>query len=307
MTVMCLNSPPGQNTAIILLGRSNCDIVFSQYLAGRDSKDGYGPGAVVALVRPNHIHQTFGDQRGIPIIYVESGLKLVDPVRSGIKFPTIPRIEGSPRLHGFFYPFVKLKLLNANIVHTKCCGYLCDSIGMKNSDGEWRERCPCYVTQRQLGSIVLDLDFSVSVMTNIGGDCDVNEKVLEKFSAKNFTSRNFTHLVTVNGFPISVTSTMLAETCADSAIFQRLENYLEEANRQKGFSILGWTRRGRTKDQAVVNTASSSTNRGQDVSVQSSGVTFHITHIKLNCEDSIMKNHWIDVKAIIEEYRVLSE
>ena len=115
-----------------------------------------------------------------------------------------------------FYPGVKLKLLNANIVHTKCCGYLCDSIGMKTSDGDWRERCPCYTTQRQLGTVLFDLDFSVSVMTKIGVD-DEEGKVLEKFQCKNFTSRSFTSLVTEGGFPVSVPANMLAETCADAS------------------------------------------------------------------------------------------
>ena len=118
----------------------------------------------------------------------------MDVSKSKIKFPMVPRIERSLRLHGFLYPVVKLKLLNANVVHTKCCGYLCDSIGMKTRDGDWRERCPCYTTQRQLGTVLFDLDFSVSGMTKIGVD-DEEGKVLEKFQCKNFTSRSFTSLV----------------------------------------------------------------------------------------------------------------
>ena len=71
--MMCLNSPPGQNTAIILLGRGNCDVVFSQNLAARDSRNGFGPGAVVALVRPNHIHQNFGIRGAFQSLMLNQG------------------------------------------------------------------------------------------------------------------------------------------------------------------------------------------------------------------------------------------
>ena len=148
----------------------------------------------------------------------------MDVSKSKIEFPMVPRIEGSLRL--------QLKLLNANIVHTKCCGYLCDSIGMKTSDGDWRERCPCYTTQRQLGNVLFDLDLSVSVMTKIGVDNEEG-KVLEKFQCKNFTSRSFTSLVTEGGFPVSVSANMLAETCADAAIFEKVELYLDQANKKR--------------------------------------------------------------------------
>lgn len=117
MCVMCLNSPAGRNSAIILLNNHRANSIFSQYIMGRDSADGFGPGAIIVISRPNPIDNYFGEDalHGIPVLNFSGGFKLVDKMAEPkISLGVVPFKDTANRLHGFFYPRVKIYLMNCN-------------------------------------------------------------------------------------------------------------------------------------------------------------------------------------------------
>jgi hypothetical protein len=279
MTIMCLNSRPGANTSLITLNGARADEVFGQYTKGRDSKDGFGPGAIVVITRPNPIENYMGDRAGLPVLSFSGGLKLVDAAASKIVLSKYEEVESVGRLHGFYYPKVKLMLMNANIGHTNCVGRLCDSIGMKKEDGTWLTSCPCYSHKKSVGYCVLDLNLYVVALDDAGNP-------IAKFYASDFTSRKFTDAVTKSGIPLGTNMSNLEIKGADVDMAFNLEDLIDKVNSNGGFSVLGWVRRGMIKDQSMKGEAGKNE---VDVMVQSGTLAYHLTHVGLNCNDEQLK------------------
>jgi hypothetical protein len=292
LTVMCLNSKPGMNTALILLNSERADILFGQHLEGRDSSDGFGPYAIIAVQRPNPTENYFGDRTGIPVLNFQCGMQLVDMAKSKISLKVIKPDPQQGRLHGFFFPNVHLTLMNCNVAHTNCCGFLCDSVGMKRTDGTWERHCPCYSVKRTIGYVLFDLNLRAVVK-----DCDEH---LEKqaFFIQDFTSRRFTDLATKSGIPLSVNTNTLQARGADHEIAYRLEKFLEHVNQKHGgFTLLGWNRRGRLN---VTNPSVDQKGNGTtEPSVAAADVRYHVTHIGINCSSTALSKYRIDVQGLL--------
>ena len=81
---MCINSKMGNNSGIILISTTkNESGVFANNIGARDNSNGFGPGAVLAIVNPKMpINEWFGsDDRRIPIINFSGGMYLVNCMR----------------------------------------------------------------------------------------------------------------------------------------------------------------------------------------------------------------------------------
>lgn len=298
LTIMCLNSPPGLNTAVILLDNNRADVLFGQFTIGRDEPGGFGPGAIVAIPRPNYVTNHFGSQNGIPVLSINSGFKLVNREASKFKLNAIPHDDTTHRLHAFYYPKVKLEVMNFSIAHTQCAGHLCDSVGMKKSDGSWSSVCPCYALKRNLGSVVFDLNLKG---TKISSDALYPE---DPFFASNFTSRSFTDMFTVSGIQSGVNMQHLEVTGADHEIFTALHALIKEINeRHGGFNVLGWKRRGFVRDQAAESGGPGGRGGENEDKVASSLKTVHLTKVEFNCSSSVVKEKLIDVMKVIDEAR----
>ena len=81
---------------------------FSQCLSARDSKDGFDPGAIVAIRGPEMISTCFGEKFGRPVLHFTGGMKLVNRVMSPISIPNIPSFSTAKRMHAFHYEKVKV-------------------------------------------------------------------------------------------------------------------------------------------------------------------------------------------------------
>lgn len=246
LVVMCLNAiDTTNNCAFVTLNAQKSDTVFGQNLRARDTRDGFGPGAVVAIVRPLPIEHFFGkDDRGMPILNFNGGLKLVNVVSSNIQPPLREISAPGLRLQAFNYPVVRLHLENCTVVQTNCCGYLCDSVYMIKSDGSQRSSCPCYYAKRQLSRLVFDLKLKAEVLEN-------GDPTADPFTIPSFISRSFTETVTSSGFPASVNLPMInTNDDIEYDISDGLQAIFDAVNRNGGFNVMGWTRRGRINDQS---------------------------------------------------------
>jgi len=293
--LMCLNSPPGQNTCIVTMNNNKADTLFGQYLKGRDDANGFGPGAVVAIARPQPIENYFGDRSGIPVLYFHGGMKLINLAASGFTLTTRLSLPDVTRLQAFYYPLVHLKIVNCNLAHTTCCGNLCDSIGMKKYDGNWRPVCPCFSLKRSLGCALFDVNFRVTVLDDDGSPTESG------FETLNFTSRSFTSMLTKAGIPMSVNLNMLERCGADDEIIYKLDELVEKINDSLGgFSVLGWVRQGRINDHAALGDAQNG--KSEKESIASSSLLHHVTNIRMNCKRSDIADHLIDVTQIFNDF-----
>lgn len=285
MVIMCLNSQPGRNTAIVTMNGTKSDQMFKQNYPGRDGPDGFGPFAVVVITRPDNISNIFGDQAGIPVLSFSTGMRLVDVPASNFTLKERAINTTVQRLQAFYYPVCYLEMTNCNIDHTPCCGFLCDSVGMKTHDGNWRSGCPCYSVKKSLGYGVLDLNLNIKVANT--------DEILKTM---HFTSRSFTNLLTVDGIPLAITSAMLEQSGADDTIIERVGNLLDHINTHLGgFQVLGWVRIGRIKDHSLRDAPGD-----ESQTVAASTVNHHITKVAINCERSQFKDQLINVGEIYD-------
>lgn len=296
ITVMDLNSPSGRNTGIILVNNARADVIFGQFIEGRDSMEGFGPGAVVVVQRPNPIDNYFGEDalRGLPVITFNGGFKLVDVNSLKSPLPMIPFLDNASRLQSFYYPKAKIIVTNVNICHSPCCGYLCDSIDLKKKDGSnsWSKSCPCYVVKTHVGQVLFD--FNLKIVPADKDDTFIHE---EAFTVSDFTSRQFTHLFTVAGIPSSVSAAMLEKLGLDVDIFFMVEELIEFVNDQLGgFNVLGWARRGFVRDAS----ASGDSKPGEGPRVMSGTVIRHLTHVGINGDESKMKAKLVNVAELLQ-------
>ncbi len=285
MTVMCLNSSPGVNTAVIPLSSADIDKYFMSYLIGRDDPGGFGPGAIIAIVKPRKITNYWGDKNGLPVLSFSRSFGLIDVKASQFKLnrmiPYSPNVVGN-RLHGFYFPKVKLTVNNFNWVHTTCTGYFCDSVCMINpSTQRMRTCCPCVQSFRLLGGIVIEFDFFVDV---VGGD-------KYSFPSDKFTSRTFTDVLTCNGVPMGITCEALNKI--ETKLVDQISAFIEFVNTSGGgFSLFGWIRVGRVKDQAADATKDT---------ISSSMANYHITKLVPNCGMEQLKPYLLDISAMLKD------
>ena len=301
LTLMDPNSPPGLNCCVVLLDSRRSDLVFGQHLIARDEKDGFGPGSMIAIIRPKRIENVFGNQDGIPVLQPQSGFKLVDVARSNITLAQIPRSKHSKRLHAYYYPRVKITLQNCQVAATCCCGNLCDGLNLKKPDGSWHVACPCYKSQRSLGNLLLDVDLKVQVINDDGTAVPKEEDGV--FISKDFASRSFTSLVTLTGFQNGVNMQLLEHIGADHEIIHRLDVLFSQVNANGGFNILAWSRKGHNDDQAYDKLSGKPGGpNGGEGKVTSSNAKVHLTKVLFNHEKSYFSDFVVDCDTIIAEH-----
>lgn len=298
MTVMDLNSPPGRNAAIILLNDVVSDRLFGHFLAGRDHRNGFVPGAIIVVSRPNPIDHYFGENamHGLPVLRVTCGLKLLDTQATSLTIPSRPSESTSRRLQAFFYPRVKIQFTNMGFGHTPCCGWLCDSIGLKKDEGanKWKGSCPCYNTSSGIGQVLFDFNLHITVLKEDGTPTGT------RFISKNFTSRHFTHLLTVAGIPGAASPSLLEVSGVDCDIFDKVDKFVSHVNdKLEGFNVLGWARLGHQKD-ATLKGADNPDKKKDVPKVASGTLIHHVTHIGINGDASRAKDLLIDVSEMMD-------
>jgi hypothetical protein len=271
ITVMCLHSSPGLNIGMILIKtQGNCDKVFGSNLKACDYRDGFGPGCFVVVMSPNYVTSTFGgDEKGVPILEYSGPLFKVNTLKTKMTIPDIVHNDSVEKMSGLYYRNVKIVVINTDVVSSVCRGYLCDSLGLNPNSTKVHTGCPCYTPVTELSRVLLMFNLFVVV-----GEGTRNE---QRFPVNNYLSQNFTYLLTKNGFPAGYCPERIhTEGTKFDNIVKAVNAFVNHANREGGFSVVGWYRHGYKYDQSMRNAGAG------DGCDKSSDFIFNLSKISYN-------------------------
>ena len=294
LVVMDVQSPEGQNTAVVLLRGNQSSNIFNRSLAARDSPDGFLPGSYILIEKPNKVTDYYGSLNGLPILSFGTGLVLVDTKKSNIVPKYVPFIESQDRLHAYVLPVVKLEVKNLLVEQTTCIANMCDSIGQMKGPMDWYATCPCWVKKRLQSDIVFRIVFRVTYKRPNGSDY--------VFSTENFVSRSFTNLVSKEAIQMGLSKAQLDSDYSNMIIEHEVDKLVEAVNGNGGFQVMGWCRYGvapdanGNKDNAAAGGASVPLSAGGGS--KASKVKYHLVSVKFNCSRDKVKDKLVDVNGI---------
>lgn len=294
LVVMDVQSPEGQNTAVVLLRGNQSSNVFNRSLSARDSPDGFLPGSYILIENPNKVTEYYGSLHGLPILSLNTGIVLVDTKKSNIVPKYVPFIDTQDRFHAYVLPEVKLEVTNLFIEQTTCIANMCDSIGQMKGPFEWYATCPCWVKKRLQSDIVFRIIFRVTWKGPDGSD--------HVFSTENFVSRSFTNLVSKEAIQMGLSKAQLDSDYSTMIIEHEVDRLVEAVNNNGGFQVMGWCRHGvapdanGNKDNAAAGGPSVQLNAGGGS--KSSKVKYHLVSVKFNCPRDKVKDKLVDVNGI---------
>lgn len=307
IAVSDVHSPAGSNTCFILVKNGqNADTIFSSNLRARDSKNGFVPGAFVLLKGPSTVTRHFGTvENGVPILEFRQAMHLLETTQPYDanslyrQLVTIPVKTTACRMSGFYYPKCRIKVRNFVYVNCPCKGYLCDALNLVKNRNEILQTCACYSPVTNANRILMIVDLVIGVVQQ-GGDGAVEQQGGDGASdtvmeVNNFMSRSFTELIIPDGFPATLNVDDIGSRGIDDRIGAQVLKAVSKAN-EAGWSIFGWTRRGRTQDQAM-----SSSDKNGENTVDAGSVQHHISKIMYLGKPSVLKPYLVDVDKILVE------
>lgn len=178
-------------------------------------------------------------------------------------------IEGNTSF-GFVYNNVNLTVHLSSVLKTSCTGNLCDK--QRISDWFGSRGCGCYGMASNSSSLAIE--HSITIATPHDG-----ERSMEHFS-----SMKFSKLYLNGDIPGACKLYMLQLTQAEMNLLECIDDCINLINRNGGFTILGWYKRGIINDKSLMtnhsnNNSSRNSNNEQDTQVDSGDISYHIVQI----------------------------
>ena len=282
---MCLHSRPGENTFLVLMKSGNdADTLFSLNPTGRDGEGGFCPGAIVAVRKPKHITESFGDEKsGIPILRFHGGFWLVDKAKSGLQLSNTPLTRVNQKMGGFHYPKCHLKLLCFTVQETPCKGYFCDAVDLVRQSANNLKGCSCFAHVQRNNPILFRLELEVTSLSDN-----------YTFQGE-YMSRNFTNKITSHKIPYGTSKVDMDRNCLDDVLSAAADELIVQGNK-KGWVVAGWFRPGTVQDQG---------SDPLDLStVQSSKITPHITFVDYAGNWNELNRFRSNVEALINADKI---
>jgi hypothetical protein len=220
-----------------------------------------------------------GGQVTLPLLDVPNSFHLIkkESLRGMLMVPTV---EGSDRLHAFHYPRALLSIFSICFVDLCCNGKMCDCIGLYK-DSRPVDSCACVTSISRIGHMSLLFSFKVTLVAPEGSDEGFphEDKVMW---VKNFTSRSFTEEFLVNGVPLGITQAIVnADHELMNSVYEKIMLAVDKINREGGFSITGWVRRGYVRDEGAAS-VSAPGNKTTQPRVRSGEIHHRLTKILIN-------------------------
>ena len=215
-----------------------------------------GVGTIIVLNCPSPITKLLG---GTPVIETNSNLDICDrEQRSNI--PLDEKIA-EQTTRGFIVNNCQLQVLSVEVLTTNCKGFFCDR---QRSAELLRtgKNCGCYNMRGNSSnlSIVHCIEFE-------------DPTTQEIYKMEEFSSIKFSLLYLTQYFPITVQRECL-DPLSDNHddLYDSIDNVLNFYNKNGGFTIIGWYRRGEIVDSVQYDTKSTD-------KVTASDVNYHVTSI----------------------------
>jgi hypothetical protein len=202
-------------------------------------------------------------------------------LKSPKRISTIPinnEIEANTSL-GFVYNHTHLTINYSAPIKTSCSGKLCDR--QRVCDWLGIKGCGCYGMSTNSTSLVIQ--HAITVETVLNGTLNMND----------FSSLKFSSLYLNGDIPGSCKLYMLQLTRASMDMVSSLESCIDLINRNDGFTIVGWYKKGVINDKSLIaarniNNGGTATTTGAngnfnnssgDVQVESGDISYHIVSI----------------------------
>ena len=289
LLLYCPFSPPSSGNTCFLLFNSSSNDVREKFGCPETRDVGFSPGSLIIIQKPCIITSWMGQGSDHEIPIVEISCRMLSCVTK-YSFSRLPEINvdhNTNKLSAFCCKKAKLTVLDANLVLTCCAGLMCDAVDTANC-----VCCGCWTPAPNVCRMVVNLKLKL----------DMNEEshIVENFRSRLFTKELFARKALSRS--VNVESWNLYRN-----IQYRFEDNVvkafENGNRKGGFSVIGWYRRGMTKQNSVVSqeaNVSSNDNhviaaaasRGQ---LESSTLNLHLTSIKFN-------GNWADFSNCTETF-----
>ena len=292
LVISCLNTDvAGMSSAVITLNPRKFDMMFGISISGRESVINFGPGSVVAIVSPHPIDSYFGFCNGLPVLNFNGGMKVVDMEKTDVSLVQRSISLKVNRLQAFHYPEVQVELISCCLAQSTCCGYLCDSVGLKTYDG-WRRRCPCYHMMKSLGHVVLDLNLRLHLLKD-----GVRSGVT--FACSNFTSRRFTQIVLGSKIPVCINTQQIDRDGVDFKVVDQVERVIECINSKGGFKAFGWAKLGYVPDFGTLHDRDAAVSK-LHMLVSASDLRLHLVNLDVNCSRIEVESMHTNICDLIE-------
>lgn len=205
-------------------------------------------------------------------------------LKNSVCLPEKHIVEDTDRQHAFCYRNVQLTLVNMHPMDSMCIGPGCD--GYNSFEGN--KKCACFTAHRRMSNVILVMDLKAVTTGN------------KKLYIRAFTSKKFSNFHFKDGkIPPDLRASQLCTRRERVSLRRSVERQIAYVNgggalasdanisaniksAKKGHTLVGWCRRGTVIDQA----AEDPSNRNhQDVVVDSSILTYHLTSIRPTCPE----------------------
>ena len=181
------------------------------------------------------------------------------------------QVEGNGAF-AFVSKEMTLELSGLTPVTTSCSGLFCDRQRIDDWNGTDRG-CGCYAMHHRRSSIAFQFDV-----------CLHNPFTGQSLTMSNFSSNAFTSLFLTESISPSILLQQLQFTDAFFKMEDTVNSIVNLVNRNGGFTVIGWYKRGVINDKSLVSKSAgsntfNSNNANETVQVDNGEVTFHITQI----------------------------
>ena len=229
--------------------------IWSKIINERDS----GPlsiGCILAFLGSNPIKDVFCND--IIILPTSGSSILMKEPHPGV-LPTIwPQFEMTDtNKTGAFSIKAELDLINVSVKQSNCIGLFCDRQNLDDNNQSFG--CGCY-TSADTRHAKLVLNFYLKIMFDDDKD----------FEAQDYTSHKFTQHFIKMPFQSTTNYNHWDSTDAYFDLVERIESIITFVNRNGGWKVIGWSKRGEIDDKNFSE---------EKQKVQSAEVNHHVTTI----------------------------
>lgn len=260
LTLMCVNSEAGANTAIIFNGNGNTP----RLMADLDTRDNGAlrPGSLVLLLNVPRSDRTLPDGT-TPILAPTRPLQVVN---SNFDIVQRPVVTEGISLNGFVLHSCDINLKSISFLDTPCGGDLCDQQSIV-SGGVQSKRCACVQMKLRRGVAVVVYD--VELVLEDGST--VPTQLCSKWFSRNY--------VFTGPFAAGTSASTLEDFMVTDRIYDAAVNVFNLVNDNGGWMVFGWTKRGEIQDQAVDQPGNGLPHNASKVTVEAGTLNYHVTRI----------------------------
>jgi len=240
-----------------------------------------GPGGAFAIEMPPNIEQFMSGSQ-VPLLFTPDSIIAI--VTKGLTMPERRIDHRSSAQHAFCYSNVQLNMYGLAVQVLNCCGLLCDAYGMYEN-AKFARSCGCFTLNKYHANLVAILEF---VMKKFDGG-----KEVVNVHVTNVTSKKFTRLLLRDGrMPVGLTAgsfnsdrrvKVRFRQASEAAIEFVNQGGATKAEDKRGWTVMGWVRRGKVADRGV--DAPTIAGQAQKTLADSSDLIYHITSIVPTSDD----------------------